>query len=68
MNVFDKIYLQIINESFSNNPFNSLNINDFPIGYKYNNFPEGKDIDITNEFKNYNLKEFNSIILTRVME
>ena len=64
MNIFEQVYLQIINESFSNNPFDSLNSDDFLKAYKYNDFPEGEDIDITDKFKKYYLDEFNSIILT----
>lgn len=46
-------FCNLILESFSNNPFNSLNPNDFPKAHKYNDFPEGDDIDITDKFKNY---------------
>ena len=42
MNIFEQVYLQIINESFSNNPFDSLNSDDFLKAYKYNDFPEVK--------------------------
>ena len=65
MNIFEQVYLQIINESFSNNPFDSLNSDDFLKAYKYNDFPEGEDIDITNKISLNYLDEINSIILSK---
>lgn len=65
MNIFEQVYLQIINESFSNNPFDSLNSDDFLKAYKYNDFPESEDIDITNKISLNYLDEINSIILSK---
>jgi len=48
---------KLLLESFKNNSFDILNSNNFPKAHKYNNFPEGNDIDITNELIKYKLND-----------
>lgn len=60
MDIFSKTYLKILEEATLTS-FSELNSKDF--SKSNGNFPEGKDLDITNEFSEYLTDSIHKIIL-----